>query len=90
MTAITIYSLFGDDVRMLGFTIDADDTFYALTSLSFFMFIVELIMACFCKDDYFLGFYFWLDLVSTLSLITDIGWIMDEAYGTGGSAGNAQ
>ena len=90
MTAITIYSLFGDDIRMLGFTKDADYTFYSLTSLSFGMFTIELIMACFCKDDYFMGFYFWLDLVSTLSLVTDIGWIMDYAYGTGGSAGNAQ
>lgn len=68
----------------------ADNYFYGLTSFSFAMFSIELILACFAKDDYFLGFYFWLDLISTLSLITDIGWIMNYAYGTGGSAGNAQ
>jgi hypothetical protein len=76
MTIITIYSLFSDDVRQLAFTSAADNTFYGLTSFALGMFGVELIMACFCKDDYFLGFYFWLDLISTASLITDIGWIM--------------
>ena len=90
MTVITIYSLFGDDVRQVGFTKNADDTFNALTSLSLAMFSVELILACFAKDDYFLGFYFWLDLVSTVSLFTDISWIMDPIYGNGdGSASNA-
>jgi len=34
------------------------------------------------REDYFLGFFFWLDLVSTISLITDIGWIWDEITGT--------
>lgn len=90
MTIVTIYSLFSDDVRNLAFTLDADNTFNVLTTLSLILFSIELIMACFCKDEYFMGFYFWLDLISTASLITDIGWIMDQVYGTGGSAGNAQ
>ena len=50
-------------------------------------------MACIAKEDYFLGFYFWLDLISTLSLITDIGWVMNAMMGTsdsGGDASNAQ
>ena len=89
MTIITIYSLFGDDVRQLAFSKDADDTFNALTSFSFAMFSIEIILASICKDEYFLGFYFWLDLVSTASLITDIGWIMNQAYGSDGSASNA-
>ena len=35
-----------------------------------------------------LGFFFWLDLLSTVSLIFDIGWISDGIFGT--SAENAQ
>ena len=77
MTTITVYALFGDDVRMLFFTKNADNVFYALTTLSFVSFTLELVLSCIAKDDYFMGFYFWLDLVSTLSLIMDIGWIMN-------------
>ena len=77
MTIITLYALFGDDVRMLATTANADNVFYGLSSLSFISFSLELVLSCYAKDDYFLGFYFWLDLVSTLSLIMDIGWIMN-------------
>ena len=45
-------------------------------------FAIELIIASIAKDEYFLGFYFWLDLVATLSLITDIGWIWNRIMGT--------
>lgn len=39
-------------------------------------------MASFAKDDYFLGFYFWLDVISTLSLLLDVGWISNSIFGT--------
>jgi hypothetical protein len=45
-------------------------------------FLIEVIMSSLAKDDYFLGFYFWLDLIATISLITDIGWIWDKILGT--------
>jgi hypothetical protein len=89
MTVITVYSLFGDDLRMLAFDSNADTTFYILTAISFFFFAVEITLSCFAKDDYWLGFYFWLDLISTISLITDIGWIMNAMLGVSSSAGSA-
>merc|ERR1712216_427068 len=33
------------------------------------------------KPGYVLGFYFWLDLASTLSLVPDIGWIWSPIVG---------
>ena len=36
---------------------------------------------------YIFGFYFWLDLASTFSLIPDIGWIWDPLVGGDSSAG---
>lgn len=91
MTIITIYSLFGDDVRQLAFDANADPTFYVLTIIAFFSFSLEIFLACLAKDDYWLGFYFWLDLVSTISLFTDVGWIMNAIMGvnSSGSATNA-
>src|SRR5258706_14071264 len=85
MTIITVYALFGDDVRMLFFTSAADNVFYGLTTLAFVSFSLELVLSCYAKEDYFLGFYFWLDLVSTLSLIMDIGWIMNAKKDKGSS-----
>ena len=89
MTIITIYSLFGDDIRILGFNSYADPTFYILTAIALSAFSIEIIFACFVKDEYWLGFYFWLDLISTISLIMDIGWFMDLVMGTGGSSASS-
>lgn len=48
-------------------------------------------MASYAQEEFFLGFYFWLDLVATLSLISDIGWIWDKMTGTEDvNAGNAE
>lgn len=92
MTIVTIYSLFGSDVNSLAFTVTADPTFWILSSISLALFSIEIILACISKEDYFFGFYFWLDLISTISLITDIGWIMNSMLGvsSSGGAGNAK
>jgi hypothetical protein len=92
MTIITIYSLFGSDVNALAFTVNADETFWILSAIALFFFTVEIIIACIAKEDYFLGFYFWLDVISTVSIITDIGWIMNAMLGVSanGGGGNAK
>ena len=84
MTTVTIYALFGDDVRSLAFTSSADPVFYGLTIAALSFFMIEIILSSIAKEGYFLGFYFWLDLIATLSLILDIGWFMDAILGTGG------
>jgi hypothetical protein len=88
MTIVTIYALFGDDIRALCFAKSADTVFYGLTITAMSLFMIEIVIASISKEDYFLSFYFWLDLVATLSLIFDIGWFWDAILGTGGSAGN--
>jgi hypothetical protein len=87
MTTITVYCLFGDDVRQISFDADADPVFYILTIISFFAFMIELIISSVVLDDYWLGFYFWLDIISTLSLVADVGWIMDAIAGTSSTVG---
>ena len=37
--------------------------------------MIEIVMASIVKDGYFLSFFFWLDVVSTITMIPDIGWI---------------
>ena len=59
--------------------------------------MLELILASIANPDYLFGFFFWLDLVSSASLITDIEPIMDAISNTnsdlsledGNGSGNA-
>lgn len=83
MSIITIYTLFFDDIRMLAFTVDDDPICFGVTCFCFAMFAIEIFLASIAKEKYFLSFFFWLDVLSTISMIPDIGWIWDLM--TGGS-----
>lgn len=82
MTLLTIYALFGEDVRLCACPKSVDDIFFSLTAISLLFFMVEIVLMSIAREGYFMGFFFWLDLISTISLITDIGWIWDEIVGT--------
>lgn len=75
MNLVTIYSLFFDDIRVIATDKTTDEIFYGLTLFSMICFIVEILLASICKEDYFLSFFFWLDVVSTITMIPDCGWI---------------
>jgi len=81
MTIVTIYALLGDDLKLLTTTITADVYFTISTSIALVLFLIELILASIGKEDYLNSFFFWLDLVSTLSLITDIEPIWSKIIG---------
>ena len=91
MSTITVYSLFFDDIRTITLDPSKDDICFGITCFCFAMFAIEIILASIAKEDYFLSFFFWLDVVSTLSMIPDIGWIWSLLIGDSGDAsvGNA-
>lgn len=91
LSLVTIYTLFFDDIRSLSIDKEYDDIFFGITTGCFFIFAIEILLASFCKEYYFLTFFFWLDLVSTISMLPDIGWVWDYVTGENGSpqAGNA-
>ena len=89
MTLITIYALLGDDIRLLFFSKEADDGFLALTITAMGMFFIELVLASIGKPEYFNSFFFWLDALSTVSIITDIKPAMDFITGQDGEADGA-
>lgn len=78
MTGFTIYALFFDDLRLSLLNKNVDDGFYAFTSFALFMFTIEIIFTSLVVDNYFRSFFFWVDMVATLSLLADIGWITDQ------------
>ncbi len=75
MTFVTLYALFMDDIRVLALPIEADVILWGVTTGAFALFIIELLLSSMAIDGYLCGFYFWLDLIATISLISDIGWI---------------
>lgn len=86
MSLITLYTLFFDDIRVLALPKSADEECWAVTCLCFALFAIEIILASICKENYFLTFFFWLDIVSTISMLPDIGWIWDLMTGGDGSS----
>ena len=86
MTIITFYALFGDDLRFIFLPNTVDDYWYGMTSFSCISFSLEIMVACYAKLEYPCSFFFWLDTVSTASMVFDIGWITAyfQAFAFGG------
>jgi len=80
MAVITLWALFGDDIRLLGFYEEHDYAFVVVVYVILVLFSLEMILASVAKKGYLNGFYFWLDAVATLSLLMDIPPLM-EAIG---------
>lgn len=74
---LALYALFADDVRMLAFDHEADLSFDALTLICMNCFLLELALSVYAKPGYLWSYYFWLDLMATISLIPDINTIWD-------------
>jgi len=88
-TMLTIYALFGDDFRLAATQAFMDPVFDVLTIICLITFSVEIVAASIGKDDYFLGFFFWLDFLSTGTLVCDLTWVGNAiscADAEGGSA----
>ena len=81
MTIVTVYALYFDDIRILVFPKKADDFFYGITLLGILLFSAEIIIASYAKEGYWGSFFFWLDIVSTVTMIPDCGWIWEPIIG---------
>ncbi len=82
MTIVTLYALIGDDLKLIYAPKTEDHIFQNLTIVSLFLFTFELCLSSFSYENYLNSFFFWLDLVSTASLLTDIevfmNWLSDS------------
>ena len=83
MTIVTVYALFFDDIRILLFPKAADDFFYGITLLGMILFTAEIIIASYAKDGYSGSFFYWLDIISTVTMIPDCGWIWEPIVSGG-------
>ena len=74
MSILTLYILFADDIKILTTDVNADIPFSIIDIVLMVLFAIELIISCIAVDDYFLHFFFWLDIVSLLTILLDIHW----------------
>lgn len=79
-TALTIYALFGDDFRLATTHKRLDLMFDVLTIICILVFCVEINVCSLGQDGYFLGFFFLLDFICTLTLVMDLSWIANALF----------
>jgi ABC-type nickel/cobalt efflux system permease component RcnA len=78
MTFLTIFVLFSDDIRIISVHKKFDDLFFGFAAVAFVIFAIEIGVSSYALPNYVGHFFFYLDIISTLSLIPDIGWIWDS------------
>lgn len=72
---ISIYSLFADDIKVILFPPSADVSFSIVAIFVLTFFLIEIILTVLVNEQYICGLYFWVDIISTISLLFDIHWI---------------
>ena len=90
ITILTVYSLFSDDFRTAAFDAKVDLGFDTLSLIVMGIFAVEIILSCLVIEGYTCSFFFWLDILSTASIIFDVNFITDDIFVSAGSGSVAQ
>lgn len=75
VTLLTIYALFFGDIKYLISTKSSDDIFDAMTFICMAVFTMEIILSTIAKKNYTFSFFFWLDIISTATLIFDLSMV---------------
>jgi len=74
-----VFVLFGSDIRFL--TPHATDKIFdAFFIFSIFLFIMEIQFSIVMDRLYLFRFFFWLDIISTISLIFEISFVYESLY----------
>lgn len=87
MSGVTFYALFADDLRILILPKSADLPLDILTIIAITLYLIELVLSIIAIEKYFLSFYFWVDLVSLLSMFPDVRLFMEGIEGDTGREG---
>ena len=84
---LLMVSLFLNESWVLGnATNSSDDALYSILSFVFIIFLLESVILSFVQPKYFMGFFFWMDILGTFSILFDIGWIADTIFSGSGNS----
>ena len=81
MSVFTVFVLFITDIQAAFLRKNVDFALNIILSILLGIFVIEFVLACIAKPEYPLSFFFWLDLIATVSMIQDIDWIMFPIMG---------
>ncbi|KAL4852756.1 Ras guanine nucleotide exchange factor W [Chlorella vulgaris] len=88
---LTIMILYSDSLRQACTPKSADPYFLAFTCFVAVVFSLEAAAGCLANPRYAKTFYFWVDIISTISILLDIPAIVDPIVSTANDgAGDAQ
>merc|ERR1712232_353408 len=73
-TALTLWALVGDDLRIMLTEKPHDIVFSMIALCAMAVFLFEVVNQTLADPDYFGSFFFYLDCVSTVSMLFDIHW----------------
>jgi hypothetical protein len=76
MAFLTSFVLFGSDVKSISLDPDYDHIFNGIFLLVLILFIIEFAANWYVRPGYIKTFFFWLDLLSILSMFLEIEWIL--------------
>lgn len=88
-TLLTIYALFGDDMRLMFSSKKEDPYFDIITWTAMAAFSIEIVAFSGGKPEYPFAFFFWLDIIATITLILDITTVSETLFGDSISSGSA-
>jgi hypothetical protein len=81
-------SLFSDDLRLFILPMVLDAVFNVLVLFNIILFIIEIIFTSLGLKGYFCSFYFFTDIIATITLFFDFGWVYQAMTGTPNYAGS--
>jgi hypothetical protein len=90
MAMVTIFALVGAEAKQGLFDKTADLWFNIALTMSLVLFSVEILVNSCVVDEFKYSFFFWLDIVATLSLVPDIDFIFDFLQTVLGSSRDLQ
>jgi len=81
MCFVTIFALFGVDLKILFLNPNHDQIFNYFLITATALFFIELFLSIWAKDGYLKSFFFFLDLFASISMIFEIDTILFSALG---------
>eukprot|EP01083_Nonionella_stella_P147278 464383_1 len=88
MILLTFYVLYAEDFRLAFAEPSLDEEFGIIAFVITILFFTELFLLCYSIKNYFLSFFFILDLIAAISLIFDIEFLMRDTVLAGGAGAN--
>ena len=75
---VSVYSLLISELRIVIFDKRADTYIIHSNEAIFFIFLIEFLLSCLFEDKFNFSFFFWIDLISLISFITETDFIWNN------------